>query len=216
MKPWLLYWIKKNAGGGSGSGINWSEIGYEEEPAVIKKDFDYAKYILDTWDDSVTDMSNKFYNNKNLVYMPLVDTSNVTTMYKAFQGCSRLNTIPLLDVSNVKSMNSAFSGTILISVPLLNTAKAENFGYMFNQCTELVNVPQLDTNLVTFMYGMFTGCSNLSNDSLNNILAMCTSAISYTRTKTLKEIGLSQTQAETCMTLSNYQAFLDAGWTTGY
>lgn len=34
--------------------------------------------------------------------------------------------------------------------------------------------------------------------------------------KTLKYIGLSAEQATKCTTLSNYQAFLDAGWTTGF
>lgn len=34
--------------------------------------------------------------------------------------------------------------------------------------------------------------------------------------KTLKYIGLVQEQATTCTTLSNYQAFVNACWTTGY
>ena len=63
---------------------------------------------------------------------------------------------------------------------------------------------------------MFSNCPSLSDESLNNILAMCTNASSYTRTKTLAYIGLTLEQAEKCMTMSNYQAFLDAGWTTGY
>ena len=34
--------------------------------------------------------------------------------------------------------------------------------------------------------------------------------------KTLKQTGLTQEQATTCQSLSNYQAFVNAGWTTGY
>ena len=34
--------------------------------------------------------------------------------------------------------------------------------------------------------------------------------------KKLKDIGLSRTQAQTCTTLSNWQACVNAGWTTGY
>ena len=45
---------------------------------------------------------------------------------------------------------------------------------------------------------------------------MCANATSYTYTKTLKYIGLTSEQANKCKTLSNYQAFLNAGWTTGY
>ena len=67
------------------------------------------------------------------------------------------------------------------------------------------------------MERMFDSCPSLNNTSLNNILAMC---INVTRIpsnkKTLRHIGLTQAQAQVCTTLSNYQAFVNAGWTTGY
>ena len=63
---------------------------------------------------------------------------------------------------------------------------------------------------------MFSNCTSLSNESLNNVLAMCTNATSYTGTKTLKYIGINATQATTCQSLSNWSAFVAAGWTTGY
>ena len=66
------------------------------------------------------------------------------------------------------------------------------------------------------MNGMFQSCTLLTQESLNNILQMCINATSFTGTKTLKYLGLSSTQATTCQSLSNYQAFLNAGWTTGY
>ena len=66
------------------------------------------------------------------------------------------------------------------------------------------------------MFHIFYHCPALSNESLNNILAMCANATSYTGTKTLAYIGISETQATTCQGLSNYQDFINAGWTTGY
>ena len=66
------------------------------------------------------------------------------------------------------------------------------------------------------MESMFNNCPKLSDNSLNNIMQMCINAVSYTGTKTLKYIGLSQTQATTCQSLSNWSAFTNAGWTTGY
>ena len=106
-----------------------------------------------------------------------------------------IKTIPLLDTSGVTAMNS-----------------------MFNGCSNLTEIPLLDTSSATNINSMFNGCSNLSENSLNNILQMCINAVSYTgvNTKTLNYIGLSKEQATKCTTLSNYQAFLDAGWTTGY
>ena len=45
---------------------------------------------------------------------------------------------------------------------------------------------------------------------------MCANATSYTGTKTLAYIGLTSAQANKCKSLSNYSAFIAAGWTTGY
>lgn len=58
----------------------------------------------------------------------------------------------------------------------------------------------------------------MSNDSLNNLMLMAVNCNnkSYMGGKSLKTFGLTVEQAQTCTTLSNYQAFLDAGWTNGY
>ena len=59
----------------------------------------------------------------------------------------------------------------------------------------------------------FKNCESLSNESLNNIMQMCINATNYTGIKTLQGIGLSTSQIDICKTLSNYQAFTEAGWT---
>lgn len=91
---------------------------------------------------------------------------------------------------------------------------------MFSSCDKLVTIPELDCsnlNSNAAMADMFSGCPMLSNESLNNILNTCAkSSITKSSYKTLKIIGLTSAQATTCEGLSNYQAFLDAGWTTGY
>ena len=104
----------------------------------------------------------------------------------------------------------------ITSIPQLNTSLTYDFWGFVKNCTSLVTVPILDMNKATVMQSMFSGCINLSDESLNNILAMCTNATSYTKTKTLAYIGLSEEQANKCKTLSNYSAFTAAGWTTGY
>ena len=47
-------------------------------------------------------------------------------------------------------------------------------------------------------------------------LSMSTKSGQITSNKTLKYIGLTEEQATICQSLSNYQAFTNAGWTTGY
>lgn len=237
----LLNKLSKSSGGGSSYPPNWNEIGYSDTPQNIIDAFDYAKEIYDNWDSTQTNLSNKFNQDLNLIYMPLVDTSNATNMSGFFSGCSNLKDLPLLNTGNVTNMQRMFQGcSLLKTVPLIDTSKVQSLFATFQGCSNLVAIPQLDTHNVTNMFvtfqncaklrdvpilntskitsidSAFSNCSSLSNESLNNILAMCINATNYTGTKTLKYIGLTSTQATICQGLSNYQAFLDAGWTTGY
>ena len=171
--------------------------------------------LLDT--SNVTNMINTFLVCTNLTTIPLLDTSNVTSMNYIFTGCSSLTTIPSLNTSNVTGMISMFNGcSSLTTIPSLNTSNVTDMYRMFSNCTNLTTIPLLDMSKVTDMENMFDGCSSLSDDSLNNILAMCTNATKITSNKTLKNIGLTSDQATKCATLSNYSAFTAAGWTTGY
>ena len=146
-----------------------------------------------------------------------LDISKVTNMNYMFMECTNLTTIPLLDTSKVTDMNYMFYGcTNLTTIPLLNTSKVTDMRQMFRNCTNLITIPLLDTSKVTNMTYMFYDCTNLSDESLNNILAMCANATEITSNKTLERIGLTSEQATKCTTLSNYSTFTAAGWTTGY
>lgn len=146
------------------------------------------------------------------------DTVAVYDMSYAFQLCSNLTSFPLIDTSNVGKFRSAFGGcSSLTSFPQLNTSNVTDMYNMFGSCFNLITVPVLNTSRATDMRDMFYYCPALSNESLNNIMQMCININpSYNKAKTLSSIGLTQTQATTCQSLSNYQAFLEAGWTTGY
>ena len=189
------------------------------------KDIDKNIYFIPTKTDgtilldtsNVTNMYTMFSVCKNLTEIPLLNTSNATNMNSMFSGCTNLTTIPQLNTSNATNMGYMFSGcTNLTEIPLLDTSNVTNMGYMFRGCTNLTTIPQLNTSKATNMGYMFSGCSSLSDNSLNNVLAMCTNATAYTGTKTLKNIGLTSDQATKCAALSNYSAFTAAGWTTGY
>ena len=170
---------------------------------------------LDT--SKATNMSYMFHGCTNLATIPLLDTSKVTDIRSMFENCEHLMTVPNLNTSSATNMYSLFSGCAsLTSIPLLDASNVTDVAYMFAACTNLVTIPQLDTSKVTNMMYMFMECTNLSDDSLNNVLAMCANATLYTGTKTLKYIGISEEQATKCTTLSNYEMFTSAGWTTGY
>lgn len=127
---------------------------------------------------------------------PQLDVSNVTNLTNMFVQCYNLETVTLFDTSNATAMGS-----------------------MFNMCYNLKNIPVLDTAKVTNMSNMFNNCRSLTDESLNNILQMCINAVKMgSGYKTLSNLGLSSTYypSATIQGLSNYQAFIDAGWTIGY
>lgn len=163
-----------------------------------------------------TSLAYSFYNFIGLTAIPLIDTSNVTNMQSMFSNCYNFTTIPLLDTSNVTNMQTMFNWcNSLEEIPLLNTSNVKDIAQMFSNCLSLTTVPLLNTSKVTSFYNTFNNCTSLNNESLNNILMMCVNS-AVTSNKTLAYIGISSSQATICQGLSNYQAFLDAGWTTGY
>ena len=166
---------------------------------------------------NVTSMDNMFNGCSNLQSIPQLNTSNVTSMGHMFLNCNNLTSVPLLNTSSVTNMSSMFNScTSLTTIPLLDTSIVTDMSSMFRGCTLLTTIPLLDTSSVTSMSSMFLGCPSLSNDSLNNLLQMCINAVTFKSTKSLRYIGLSEEQATKCTTLSNYTAFTEAGWTTGY
>lgn len=156
---------------------------------------------------------------KNIINIPQIDLSNIESANAMFSGCSSIITIPLIDTSNITNTSSMFADcSSLTAIPQLDTSNVTNMMSMFYYCINLTELPQLNTSKAEYLNNMFYRCSGLSDNSLNNILAMCIEATSYTGEKTLVALGLTSAYypASKIQSLSNYQSFLDAGWTTGY
>lgn len=239
------YLLGKQAGGSGGGSYDWPAIGYSGEPQAIKEGYDYAVEIMNNWQPA-TNLANKFYGDANLMFMPLVDTSNTEGMSQMFYSCTSLMKIPLLNTEEVRNMSSTFAYcSSLTEVALLDTSKVTNMRQMFSNCEKIKTIPPFDTSSVTNFQNTFTSCNNLENfpafnaekatnfsgmfgnrssfssfsdTSLDNVLKMCISATSYTGTKTLTTLGFStyNCPASRIQTLPSYQAFLNAGWTLGY
>lgn len=224
----------------TGTGINWSEIGYSGTPQAITEGFNYAKEIYDNWNPNVTSVDAKFKKNTNLLILPMIDTSNVTNFTNFCSDARHLIYMPLIDTSKATTLQGAFTGVAIIDFPALDTSSCinfdnafsnnkslkhfkvidtsngKNFSNMFKDCEQLQDIEVLNLSSATNLSNMFANCSQLTDYSLNNIMAMCIEATAYTRTKTLKQLGINSSKASHVTQLENYQAFLDAGWTTGY
>lgn len=160
---------------------------------------------------------NSAFSN-NIVKVGIISTTN-TSLASLFSNMTGLEEVEQINIPNATNLSSLFMGCVkLKKPPILDTTNITNMRYMFQSCLVLENVPLYNTKNVGDMRNMFTSCPNLTDDSLNNILQMCINATSYSRTKTLASLGLDSTNypASRIQGLSNYQAFLNAGWSIGY
>lgn len=214
------YLLGKQQGGSSGGSRDWSEIGYSSEPESIQDGFDYAKSIKDNWDSSVTSLANKFKGDKNLIYMPLVDTSNVTDMYIAFGECYSLVKIPLLDTSKVTNMqNTFYNCSSLKKISLLDTSKVVYMQYTFSNCYSLKTIPQLDTSSVTYMVETFSNCNNLSeipNLNISNVTDITRTFSGCSKLTTVPELNCEKVNSSNntfsaCSSLTNLGGLLNIG-----
>lgn len=208
---------KQSSGGG---GLNWSAIGYSEEPESIEEDYNYSKNIYDNWDTTRTSYGNLYYNNSNLVFFPLVDTSAGTNFQTMFSGCVSLQTMPLINTSNGTVFSSMFQNCRrLTEIPQLDISNGANLNLMFSGCTKLKKVPVLNLSKATNINGMFSSCISLTDESLDNILQSCININpNYLNTKAFAVMGFISTYypASRIQALPHYQDFIDAGWTIGY
>lgn len=170
----------------SSGGLDWSAIGYSEEPQVIDDGYDYAVEIKNNWDSTQTSLRYKFDGSTSLLYMPLVDTSNATRADYMFNNCkclqkcpalnlsssdnlsymfvfcSSLQEVGILNISNATRIDGMFNSCAsLKTIPLLNTGKATRMDYMFGSCENLISIPQLDVSKAINMSSMFSNCLKL-------------------------------------------------------
>lgn len=146
--------------------------------------------------------------------------TNHTNYYNMFQECKALKKIEGFIAPAGKTFQYMFQGcTSLEEAPAFDTPKAVDFSFMFSGCTSLREIPYYSnagSALMTYgVKNMISGCPNLSDKSLNNVMAMCRSWYNSEQ-KTLAFVGFSPEQVERCKTLSVYEALISAGWTTGF
>lgn len=165
--------------------------------------------------DKVQNIASMFWNCANLkevnLYVP-----NVTNMYGTFWNCYNLRNLVIEGGNNITNYCSVFLGcNRLTDAPYMNTSKANSFFQLYMNCASLVNIPILDTSNVTNLGNMVRFCNMLSDESLDNILVMCSKAKSDPW-KTLNSIGMTNTLGYRCQRLPHYNDFVNAGWSLGY
>lgn len=173
---------------------------------------------------NVTNIINIFYGCNSLISMDLsgLDTKKITGFGWMFRACSSLTYVNFgnIDTSNVTDFGYMFGscGSLKsVDISCFNMEKAKSLNMMFNGCTKLENIQFGEFNIcnVTDTNAMFRSCSKLSDETLNDVLNLLPKGTKI-EDKTLKKLEIPKALVNKCTTLSNYNAFLEAGWTTGY
>lgn len=137
-------------------------MGYNGSEEPINSYLNYSKDIFKNWDDSQSGLMSKFRNDKNLIFCPLVDTSNADNMQAMFSNCTNLMQVPLLNTANVMHFDDMFYNcTSLTTVPQFNTANLYSAQLMFGGCSKLVSVPLMDFGKAEQLRSMLLACSEL-------------------------------------------------------
>lgn len=179
-----------------------------------------------------TDTTEKMYPQDMANKISTIESVNLSDYFTnvGYSGSNAQGGLKVLKrVENIgvdsSTLSYAFAGATNLTYISFSSFYTSNLNvnHMFDGCTNLVDISFgniTQTNFITrngFQY-MFSNCPNLSDNSLNEILNLCLHNPGYQYSKTLAELSFKATNypASRIQALSNYQAFLNAGWTIGY
>ncbi len=138
-------------------------LGYSGTEEPINSYLNYSKDIVKNWDADQS-LMNRFRNDKNLVFCPLVDTSKAENVQSMFSGCVNLIQVPLLNTANVVHFDEMFYNcTSLTTIPQFNTSSLYSANLMLAGCSKLVSVPLMDFGKAEQLRSMLLGCSELTD-----------------------------------------------------
>ena len=188
---------EKGGGGDTPTGtIAITENGIYDVTQYASADVDIPQVNNCNIDDQITKGTSSNWLMRNVTHLPTLDFSARSSW--SFQSI----------FGNYQSLVT-IEGLILPD-------GIDNIGSLFYNDSELINIDNFSfPTSVTGTLNMFYNCSKLSNDSLNYIMEFC-QELPNASPKTLYNMGITEAQATICKTLSNYQDFVNAGWTTGY
>ena len=155
-----------------GGGHDWSEIGYSAEPQIMRDEFNYAKQIYNNWDSTITNRSNAFKDDKDLLVFPIVDCTSTTNLDSTFKN-SYLEEINLTSPGG--SCESTFEECTKLKYANLNfTSTLSSVYHLFYNCSNLKTINlgnQFNVRFCSGLTEMFKGCSSLTTLDLSKVIS---------------------------------------------
>lgn len=173
-----------------------------------------------------TQLSSQSSVNSFMTFLSKIDWSQIKicdSMFKSvYLSSSGSNYVPFTFTfpSSFKpsSCVGMFNSARVTGIPLFDTSLVTSMQSFCYTANYIVDVPKFNTTSITTATGvqnMFYQCSQLSQQSVDNVLQMCidlsskfTGSLGY-----LWNHNLPTTISDKAQNSSYYQAFLDSGWT---
>ena len=156
----------------SGSGGNpFDVIGYTALPQYIQDGINYT--VNKCYDSQGNIIKKNFRNDRDIIYAPKFDTSNITDMKSMFANCISLKYVPEYDTSKVTDMYGMFSSCAKLESVITsnwNTSNVTNMSGLFSDCNtiKMLDLRSFDTSNVTEMGSTFNSCVSLISLDLSS------------------------------------------------
>lgn len=160
-----------------GTVTDFSVIGYTSVPEPFNNGIEYAKQIMENWDSSITKCGNKYDDDKQLYFFPIVNVDNVTQMEYMFQNTNLL-VVPDLNTPKCITLMGTFQGCgNLLYADLSNwtLANVGSVSYMFDDCERVPTIILPKDLRPKFAEKMFNNCAALTQVNIEDIdFSQCT------------------------------------------
>lgn len=187
----------------------FAKIGYtDENDGGIKDAIDYAYELAKGWNpDGST--PNLFEGDVNILFYPIVDTSQIPTAARMFYGTSSLLFVPNLSLPKATSTDYMFINSGVIKVGDIDIPNAKTTQAMFAQASKLTHIGAINSPMVTAMNYTFNVknivyVKSVDVGSATSIDAFISSGILFI---CMKNLGKS--------TLTTYNFSNASNWGTG-
>lgn len=188
----------------------FAKIGYTDDNAsALKEMIDYSYELAKGWNpDGST--PNLFENDANLVFFPMVDTSNQRTAARMFYGTSKLIMLPNLSFPFVEHADYMLTSSGVSRVGDIDLPNAISTHGMVSQASRLTHIGAINCPKATDMHFTFNSSPSIKYiksvdvGSAISMNAFMTTGVQYA---VLKNLGKS--------TLTTYNFSNATAWGTG-